>query len=149
MIRSLLFSSLLVTMTAAWTMTGTAVSGFHGAVVMSRMPSSSSSTLQMKKGKSNVPIQMRGQYKKAQELSQMRQEMIAASQAGDDGLPVFNLFVRTKRGNVSPIRVGDLMHDEFSFFFVTDVVPVRKLQRRRPIRGLDQELGRQRVVGRY
>ncbi|GAX12811.1 hypothetical protein FisN_15Hh290 [Fistulifera solaris] len=100
MIRSLLFSSLLVTMTAAWTMTGTAVSGFHGAVVMSRMPSSSSSTLQMKKGKSNVPIQMRGQYKKAQELSQMRQEMIAASQAGDDGLPVFNLFVRTKRGNM-------------------------------------------------
>ncbi len=55
----------------------------------------------MKKGKSNVPIQMRGQYKKAQELSQMRKEMIAASQAGDDGLPVFNLFVRTKRGNVS------------------------------------------------
>lgn len=70
---------------------------------MSRVPTSSSTSLTMKKGKSNVPMQMRGQYKKAQEMSQMRKEMIAASQAGDDGLPVFNLYVRTKRGNVSPL----------------------------------------------
>ena len=73
---------------------------------MSRMPttsSSPSSSLTMKKGKSNVPMQMRGQYKKAQEMSQMRKEMMAASQAGEDGLPVFNLFVRSKRGNVSHI----------------------------------------------
>lgn len=96
----LLLSSMLVTMSVAWT-TGTAVSGFHGAVVMHRMSSSSSTSLTMKKGKSNVPMQMRGQYKKAQEMSQMRKEMMAASQAGDDGLPVFNLFVRSKRGNVS------------------------------------------------
>lgn len=105
MIRFVLLSSMLITMSVAWTMTGTSVSGFHGAVLMHRMPSTTttttSSSLTMKKGKSNVPMQMRGQYKKAQELSQMRKEMIAASQAGDDGLPVFNLFVRSKRANVS------------------------------------------------
>ena len=57
--------------------------------------------MEMKKGKSNVPPQMRGQYKKAKELAQMREQMIAASKPGSDGLPVFNLFVRTKRANVS------------------------------------------------
>ena len=55
----------------------------------------------MKKGKANVPPQMRGQYKKQQEMRQMQQQMSAASKVGDDGLPVFNLFVRTKRQNVS------------------------------------------------
>lgn len=54
----------------------------------------------MKKGKANVPPQMRGQYKKQQELAQMREQMISASKPGDDGLPVFNLFVRTKVANV-------------------------------------------------
>merc|ERR1712130_198529 len=30
----------------------------------------------------------------------MRDQMIAASKPGDDGLPVFNLFVRTKKANM-------------------------------------------------
>jgi hypothetical protein len=52
----------------------------------------------MKKGKANVPPQMRGQYKKQQEMVQMRDQMVAASQVGPDGLPVFNLFVKSKNG---------------------------------------------------
>ena len=44
---------------------------------------------------------MRGQYKRQQEMAQMREQMISASQPGADGLPVFNLFVRTKKANVS------------------------------------------------
>jgi hypothetical protein len=58
-------------------------------------------TMEMKKGKANLPPQMRGQYKKAMEMGQMRKAMIDASSPGGDGLPVFNLFVRTKRQNVS------------------------------------------------
>eukprot|EP00538_Stauroneis_constricta_P007189 CAMPEP_0119557612 /NCGR_PEP_ID=MMETSP1352-20130426/9234_1 /TAXON_ID=265584 /ORGANISM="Stauroneis constricta, Strain CCMP1120" /LENGTH=216 /DNA_ID=CAMNT_0007604749 /DNA_START=23 /DNA_END=673 /DNA_ORIENTATION=- len=56
--------------------------------------------LMMKKGKANVPPQMRGQFKKQQEMKEMRDQMIEASKAGPDGLPVFNLFVRTKRANM-------------------------------------------------
>ena len=55
----------------------------------------------MKKGKPNVPVNMRSNYRKQQEMGQMRDQMIAASTAGEDGLPVFNLFVRTKKANVS------------------------------------------------
>lgn len=58
------------------------------------------SKLDMKKGKANVPPQMRGQYKKQQEMAEMRRQIMEASQPGTDGLPVFNLFVRTKRQNI-------------------------------------------------
>ncbi len=61
------------------------------------------SRLDMKKGKANVPPQMRGQYKKQQEMAEMRRQIVGASQPGDDGLPVFNLYVRTKRQNVSVV----------------------------------------------
>jgi len=54
--------------------------------------------MEMKKGKANVPPQMRGQYKKAQEMAQMRDQMAAASTVGADGLPVFNLYVKSKGG---------------------------------------------------
>jgi hypothetical protein len=56
--------------------------------------------MEMKKGKPNVPPQMRGQYKKQQEMARMQREILEASRPGADGLPVFNLFVRTKRQNV-------------------------------------------------
>lgn len=87
----------LFTVGAAWT-TGSAVSSFGGNVLISGVANGAS--LEMKKGKANVPPQMRGQYKKQQEMAQMRQQMIAASKPGEDGLPVFNLFVRTKVANV-------------------------------------------------
>merc|ERR1712176_156049 len=62
--------------------------------------SSAAATLEMKKGKPNVPPQMRGQYKKMQQMQQMRDQMVGASKPGTDGLPVFNLFVRTPRANM-------------------------------------------------
>lgn len=54
----------------------------------------------MKKGKSNVPANMRTQYKRQQEMGKMRDEMEAAQKPGADGFPIFNLFVRTKRANM-------------------------------------------------
>ena len=74
------------------------MSSFGGSVLITS--ASNGATLEMKKGKANVPPQMRGQYKKQQEMAQMREQMMAASKPGDDGLPVFNLFVRTKVANV-------------------------------------------------
>merc|ERR1712087_708412 len=53
-----------------------------------------------KKGKPNVPPNLRGNFRRQQEMSQMRDQMVAASQPGSDGMPVFNLFVRTKRANM-------------------------------------------------
>lgn len=61
---------------------------------------STGNSLTMKKGKPNVPPQMRGNYAKQKEMQAMRDQMIAASKPGSDGLPVFNLFVRTKKANV-------------------------------------------------
>jgi hypothetical protein len=87
----------MVAASAAWT-TGSAVSAFGGSVLVSS--ASNGACIEMKKGKPNVPPQMRGQYKKQQEMAQMREQMIAASTPSDDGLPVFNLFVRTKVANV-------------------------------------------------
>ena len=54
----------------------------------------------MKKGKPNVPPNMRGDYKRRQEMANQREAMIAAQTPGEDGLPVFNLFVRTKVANM-------------------------------------------------
>lgn len=101
----------------AWS--AVAYSSFGGAVLSASSssrgtnPASSSAavlvqngaTMVMKKGKPNVPVQMRGQYRRQQEMASMQREMIAATQATDDGLPVFNLFVRTKRQNVSLVVV--------------------------------------------
>jgi hypothetical protein len=96
-----------------WTM-GSAVSGFSGSVLLVDRPSSPSSSpspnsnpsfLTMKKGKANVPPQMRGQYEKQKEMMAQREAMIAATKPGADGFPVFNLFVRTKRANVRPSRL--------------------------------------------
>ncbi len=56
--------------------------------------------MEMKKGKANVPPQMRGQYERQKEMNQMQQQMMAASKPGADGFPVFNLFVRTKSQKV-------------------------------------------------
>ena len=63
------------------------------------------SQLEMKKGKSNVPPHMRGSMKRMEELSKMREQMMEAQKPGSDGLPVFNLYVRTPRANVSPLSL--------------------------------------------
>jgi hypothetical protein len=55
----------------------------------------------MKKGKANVPPQMRSQYARAQEMESYRKQMVESQSFGKDGLPVFNLYVRTGLKNVS------------------------------------------------
>lgn len=82
-------------------MVGTSVSAFGGTVLVTG--TSNNHSMQMKKGKANVPPQMRSQYARQQEMMQQREQMIAASKPGADGLPVFNLFVRSPRANVSDI----------------------------------------------
>lgn len=83
-------------------------SSFGGSVLLTGKAETSSSSsyrgvasLEMKKGKENVPAQMRSQYRRQKEMAKMREQMIEAQRPGPDGLPVFNLFVRTKRANVS------------------------------------------------
>jgi len=63
-------------------------------------PGAHFSQIEMKKGKSNVPAHMRGQYKRMEELSKMRENMMEAQKPGSDGLPVFNLYVRSPRANL-------------------------------------------------
>jgi hypothetical protein len=105
LLRLFTISSCLLATASAWTArTGSAVSSFGGSVLLVDRPTATETpqhALTMKKGKANVPPQMRSQYAKQQEMAAMRQKMIAASRPGPDGLPVFNLFVRTKRANVS------------------------------------------------
>jgi hypothetical protein len=86
-------------------MTGSRVSGFGGSVLLSRESVATSNALVMKKGKSNVPTELRSQYAKQKEMAAQRAQMVAASKPGEDGLPVFNLFVRTQKANVSPCTV--------------------------------------------
>jgi hypothetical protein len=106
MIRSLLVSLATISVCShAWTMTGSSVSSFGGSVLLTPPPAAastcpSSRSLEMKKGKPNVPPGMRGNYRRQKEMSQMRDQMVSASRPGKDGLPVFNLFVRTKKANV-------------------------------------------------
>ena len=78
--------------------------------------------MSMKKGKPNVPVNMRSNYRKQQQMAGMREQMIAASTAGEDGLPVFNLFVRTKKANVSLLpsfRLLSVTQFLLMFFFGT------------------------------
>jgi len=70
----------------------------HAAPASSR--ASSGATLEMKKGKANVPPAMRQQYKRSQEMEGYRQEMMDNQKYGADGVPVFNLFVRTPLKNM-------------------------------------------------
>jgi hypothetical protein len=79
------------------------VSGFGGQVVLlgpSSTDDNNNNLLQMKKGKSSVPPMMRKQYERQKEMMEMRRQMIENSKPGPDGLPIFNLFVRSKRVKV-------------------------------------------------
>jgi hypothetical protein len=100
----LLLALFMVADSHAWA-TGSMVSSFGGAVLLTQRPMASpsaiaGSSITMKKGKANVPPQMRGQYAKMKQMAAMREQLVAASTPGADGLPVFNLFVRTQKKNV-------------------------------------------------
>ena len=66
--------------------------------------------MSMKKGKSNVPPAMRGQYKRQAEMNEQQKAMMDASRPGEDGFPVFNLFVRTKAKKVCVFVVKKDIH---------------------------------------
>ncbi len=96
--------ALIVDVAAAYSTTGSITSSFGGSVLVAGRSSPSANygpNIEMRKGKDNVPPAMRAQYKRQKELSNMREQMMEAQRPGADGLPVFNLFVRTPRANVS------------------------------------------------
>lgn len=79
------------------------MSGFGGRVLLTKQPeSNTANTLTMKKG-ANVPPQMRSNFKRNKEMSQMREEMEASSRPGADGFPIFNLYVRSQKSPVSTL----------------------------------------------
>lgn len=84
---------------AAWT-SGSLGSSFAGSTLIVDRSVTYSDSMTMKKGKPNVPPQMRGQYKKQQQMRSMQEEMRAATKPGADGLPVFNLYIRSKTAKV-------------------------------------------------
>ena len=97
--------ALLAGTTTAYTVSPQRSSHFvgHGVYHATSSPAKSTARahLEMKKGKPNVPSQMRSQYARAQEMESYRQQMMDSQKMGADGLPVFNLFVRTSLKNVS------------------------------------------------
>jgi len=70
--------------------------------------------LTMKKGKPNVPANMRGQYKQQQQMNQMKEEIANQRKVGADGFPIFNLFVRTNEGAGIWYPCGGFKGDERS-----------------------------------
>lgn len=92
-------------------------SAFGGNVLITGKASTGAATIEMKKGKDNVPPAMRAQYKRQKELQGMREQMMEAQRPGADGLPVFNLYVRTPRGNVSTL-IGGSSLNIYSYIYV-------------------------------
>ncbi|GMI08178.1 hypothetical protein TrLO_g5014 [Triparma laevis f. longispina] len=69
--------------------------------------------VEMKKGKPNVPPMMRSQYKQQQQMNSMKEQMMAANEVGADGIPVFNMFVKSgKTGGSIWYPCGSFKGDE-------------------------------------
>ncbi|GMH62321.1 hypothetical protein TrRE_jg5368, partial [Triparma retinervis] len=66
----------------------------------------------MKKGKANVPPMMRSQYKQQQNMNSMREQMIEAQSVGPDGIPIFNMFVKSASGAGMWYPCGSFKGDE-------------------------------------
>mmetsp|Transcript_5435 Transcript_5435/g.10867 ORF Transcript_5435/g.10867 Transcript_5435/m.10867 type:complete len:224 (-) Transcript_5435:135-806(-) len=73
---------------------------------------SSLHNLEMKKGKANVPPMMRSQYKQQQNMNSMREQMIEAQTVGADGIPIFNMFVKSSKGAGMWYPCGSFKGDE-------------------------------------
>jgi len=95
---SFLCLATLASVSFAFSTSSSFVSGGSGAAAIPAVQNGSN--MEMKKGKPNVPPNMRGQFKKQQEMSAQQKQMMDAQKTGPDGFPVFNLFVRTQRQNV-------------------------------------------------
>ena len=100
---ALLLVALLVENSSAFSVGSSMSSAFGGSVLVTGKASVAThgASIEMKKGKDNVPPAMRAQYKKQREMRDMREQMMDAQTPGADGFPVFNLFIRSPRGNVS------------------------------------------------
>merc|ERR1719506_1212495 len=68
--------------------------------------------LEMKKGKANVPPMMRSQYKQQQNMNSMREQMIEAQSVGADGIPIFNMYVKSSKGAGMWYPCGSFKGDE-------------------------------------
>lgn len=117
-----IFSLVVVTASAWSTIVGSTVSGFGGRILTTTAPQCQAMWT-MKKGKA-VPPQMRSQYARQREMVAQREQMMAASKPGADGLPVFNLFVRTPRANVGDIK-KHLSSSDVASFVLADYAVAR------------------------
>mmetsp|Transcript_11816 Transcript_11816/g.17715 ORF Transcript_11816/g.17715 Transcript_11816/m.17715 type:complete len:213 (+) Transcript_11816:102-740(+) len=100
---TLLLVAAMAAETSAFSVGSSMTSAFGGSVLVTGKASvatPSGATIEMKKGKDNVPPAMRATYKKQKELQGMRESMMDNATPGADGFPIFNLFVRTKRANM-------------------------------------------------
>lgn len=99
---ALLLVALLVENSSAFSVGSSMSSAFGGSVLVTGKASVAThgASIEMKKGKDNVPPAMRAQYKKQREMRDMREQMMDAQTPGADGFPVFNLFIRSPRGNM-------------------------------------------------
>jgi hypothetical protein len=101
-------AALLAQESSAFSVGSSMSSAFGGSVLITGKDSvataGNGASIEMKKGKDNVPPAMRSQYKRQREMSTMREQMMDAQKPGPDGLPVFNLYVRSPRANVSQVK---------------------------------------------
>lgn len=104
-ISTIAIVALFIDVATAFSASGSLSSAFGGSVLVTGKDASVNhgATIEMKKGKDNVPPAMRAQYRRQKEMQGMREQMMEAQRPGADGLPVFNLYVRTPRANVRDI----------------------------------------------
>lgn len=107
MFRLFFLSSTVFSVATAW-IVSSKVSSFGGSVLLTAREqplyhghgTGVCSTLEMK-GKGGVPPHMRGQMQKQKEMAAYQKQMVESQKQGADGFPIFNLFVRTSKANVS------------------------------------------------
>ena len=117
--------ALLVDAAAAFSASGSMVSSFGGSVLITGSASPSvnhGATIEMRKGKDNVPPAMRAQYKKQKEMAGMREQMMDSQKPGADGFPVFNLFVRTPRANVRYKNAFMHTFNAYQIIFISKII---------------------------
>ena len=127
-------SALLAHESSAFSVGSSMSSAFGGSVLITGKDSvataGNGAIIEMKKGKDNVPPAMRAQYKRQREMSNMREQMMDAQKPGPDGLPVFNLYVRSPRANVSKVKSTQLVYTPTKMnifmrirrYFITDTI---------------------------
>ncbi|GMI44081.1 hypothetical protein TrCOL_g9302 [Triparma columacea] len=116
LIPSILSYSFRTPITASSLSSVEAITGAHPPPISSTPPPpshlSSLHSLSMKKGKPNVPPMMRSQYKQQQSMNTMREQMMDAQNVGPDGIPIFNMYVKSPTGAGMWYPCGSFKGDE-------------------------------------